>query len=71
MIEKLKKLLKTVLKRTIELILEIIGIAAILMVLAKYIVPYYQKNNFMKDCLKDGTSQKKCEEIWLELEKLD
>lgn len=71
MIKKLNKILKIILKRTLELILEATAIIIIFIIIGIYIIPYFQKQDFIKKCLQENKSPEWCESVWIELSKLD
>ena len=64
-------MLKHILDRAVTYILSIIGISVILGIGIWFALPYYQELSHMHTCTQEGHSKSWCQQVWLELSKLD
>ena len=68
--EELKTCVEAILGSIEKIVLSIIGLTIIILITSPFGLSYYLKYEFMIKCIKKD-SLTWCEEVWMELEKLD
>jgi hypothetical protein len=71
MTEEPKICVKHILGKIGKFILTLVGLGIIFLIGMFFILPYYLKYDYMKECLKEKHSESWCEETWTDFEKMD
>lgn len=69
-----ENIFKKILHIVCRCILYVISTIIILTVVAIFfirIIYFYEENKFIKDCVKEGNSEKQCQSVWVEVDALD